>query len=209
MAESFGKMTVEAVAERLASASPTPGGGGAATLCGALAASLGAMAARLTVGKKKYLPFEEDHRRIIAACDALRMDLLGLMDADAAGFAPLAQVYAMDRSLPDYRERLRQATLDAAAAPYAMVARCRDMVVLLEELRGKCSALLLSDVGCAAALAGAAMECAAINVWVNTRTLPEDDEARALKERTAATVAEFGPRAAALAKQIADEMKGE
>ena len=209
MAESFGKMTVEAVAERLASASPTPGGGGAATLCGALAASLGAMAARLTVGKKKYLPFEEDHRRIIASCDALRMDFLGLMDADAAGFAPLAQVYAMDRSLPDYRERLRQATLDAAAAPYAMVARCRDMVVLLEELRGKCSALLLSDVGCAAALAGAALECAAINVWVNTRTLPEDDEARALKERTAATVAEFGPRAAALAKQIADEMKGE
>ncbi|MBQ6974501.1 MAG: cyclodeaminase/cyclohydrolase family protein [Oscillospiraceae bacterium] len=209
MAESFGKMTVEALAERLASASPTPGGGGAAALCGALAAALGGMAARLTEGKKKFLPFEADHRRIIASCDALRMDLLGLMDADAAGFAPLAQVYAMDRSLPDYRERLRQATLDAAAAPYAMVARCRDMVVLLEELRGKCSALLLSDVGCAAALAGAAMECAAINVWVNTRTLPEDDEARALKERTAATVAEFGPRAAALAKQIADEMKGE
>ena len=209
MAESFGKMTVEAMAERLASASPTPGGGGAAALCGALAASLGAMAARLTAGKAKFLPFEADHRRIIAACDALRMDLLGLMDADAAGFAPLAQVYAMDRSLPDYPARLRQATLDAAAAPYAMVERCRDMVVLLEELRGKCSALLLSDVGCAAALAGAAMECAAINVWVNTRTLPEDDEARALKERTAATVAEFGPRAAALAKQIADEMKGE
>ena len=53
------------------------------------------------------------------------------------------------------------------------------------------------------------MDCAAINVWVNTRTLPVDDEALALKERTAAIVAEFGPRAAALASEIASEMKGE
>ena len=40
-------------AAQLASKAPVPGGGGAAALIGALAAALGAMAARLTVGKKK------------------------------------------------------------------------------------------------------------------------------------------------------------
>ena len=209
MAESFEKMTVEALAEQLASSSPTPGGGGAAALAGALAAALGAMAARLTAGKAKFLPYEADHRRIIADCDALRKALLGLMDEDAAAFLPLSKVYAMDKSAPDYLTALRQATLDAAAAPFAMMERCRDVIVLLEELRGKCSALLLSDVGCAAALARAALQCAAINVWVNTRTLPEDEAARALKEAAAALWAEYGPRAAAVADEIGIRMKGE
>ena len=38
----------------LASSAPAPGGGGAAALCGALAAALGGMVVSLTVGKKKY-----------------------------------------------------------------------------------------------------------------------------------------------------------
>ena len=75
----------------LASKSPVPGGGGAAALIGSLAAALGAMAANLTIGKKKFLPFEEDHRRIIAEADRLRLRLLALVDEDAAAFEPLTE----------------------------------------------------------------------------------------------------------------------
>ena len=42
----------------LASKSPTPGGGSAAALCGAVAASLVSMVCNLTMGKKKYADFE-------------------------------------------------------------------------------------------------------------------------------------------------------
>ena len=38
----------------LASSAPTPGGGGAAALCGAVGAALCGMVASLTSGKKKY-----------------------------------------------------------------------------------------------------------------------------------------------------------
>ena len=44
--------------EKLASASPTPGGGGAAALAGALGAALGQMVCNLTLGKKKYADVE-------------------------------------------------------------------------------------------------------------------------------------------------------
>ena len=40
--------------EVLASDAPTPGGGGAAALVGALGTALGNMVGSLTVGKKKY-----------------------------------------------------------------------------------------------------------------------------------------------------------
>ena len=57
MQEKLYENTCAQFAAQLASKAPVPGGGGAAALIGALAAALGAMAARLTVGKKKYLQF--------------------------------------------------------------------------------------------------------------------------------------------------------
>ena len=51
--------------DRLAAGTPTPGGGAAAAYAGSAAASLAAMVARLTVGKKKYArdgsPYVADH----------------------------------------------------------------------------------------------------------------------------------------------------
>ena len=72
MPESLADLSCRAFSEQLFSKAPVPGGGGAAALIGSLAASLGGMAANLTIGKKKFLPFEEDHRRIIAEPDGRR-----------------------------------------------------------------------------------------------------------------------------------------
>ncbi|MBO6016719.1 MAG: cyclodeaminase/cyclohydrolase family protein, partial [Oscillospiraceae bacterium] len=68
------------------------------------------------------------------------------------------------------------------------------LTVLLEELLEKCSVLILSDVGCAALAVRAALEAAAMNVFVNTRSLPEDREAADLEERAADLLREYIPR---------------
>ena len=65
-----------------------------------------------------------------------------------------------------------------------MLRRCGETAELLEELRSQVSPLLLSDLGCAAALCRAAMEAAAMNVWVNTRSLRGDGEAETLNAET-------------------------
>ena len=44
----------------LASERPTPGGGGAAAVCGAIGAALVSMVANLTIGKKNYEAVSED-----------------------------------------------------------------------------------------------------------------------------------------------------
>lgn len=193
--------------EQVTSKSPTPGGGGVAALIGALATALGAMATNLTMGKKKFLPYEEDHRYILAETNLLRLRFLELIDEDAAAFEPLSRAYSMDRTDPASQETIRQATLAAAKAPFEMMQCCCKLIGLLEDLKGKCSALLLSDVGCAASAARAALESAAMNVFVNTRLLPEDGEAQTLAAQAEEMLQRDLPRAQAVAGSVMEDLR--
>ena len=166
--------------EALASSAPTPGGGGAAALMGSLAASLGAMAARLSAGKKACAENAAALDGITADCEALRLDFLRQIDADAAAFLPLAAAYRIPREEPNRAETLRRASLDACAAAAEMLHLCTRTAELLTRLKAMASRLMLSDVGCAAAACRAALLCAAYNVFVNTRAYPEDAEAQRL-----------------------------
>ena len=193
--------------EQVTSKSPTPGGGGVAALLGALATALGAMATNLTMGKKKFLPYEEDHRYILAETNVLRLRFLELIDEDAAAFEPLSRAYSMDKADPAYAETIRSTTLGAAAAPFEMMQCCCRLIDLLEDLKGKCSALLLSDVGCAASAARAALESAAMNVFVNTRLLPEDEAAQSLAAQAEEMLVRGLPRAQAIADSVMDHLR--
>ena len=202
MSFSLAELNVGTFSEALASKAPVPGGGAAAALIGSLAAALGTMAANLTIGKKKYLSWEEDHKRIIAETDDLRRRFLALIEEDAEAFEPLARAYSMDKNAPDYAEVMTAATLRAAQTPLRMMQACGELIVLLEELRGKCSLPLLSDVGCAAVAAKAALECAGMNVFVNTRLLLGNEAAEAMAERAEAMLREYAPRAEAVADSV-------
>lgn len=190
-------------AARLASKDAVPGGGGAAALGGALGAALGAMAARLSERGR-----EQELSPLIERADALRERLLSLIDADAEGFAPLAAAYAIPKDAPGRRETLEAATLTALEAPTEMLRRCAETVALLEELLPKCKKLLLSDVGCAAALARGALRAAALNVFVNTRTL--SPELRAPRESEAEGILrEFENRADAVYAAVEARLREE
>lgn len=192
---------------QLASAEPVPGGGGAAALCGALGAALCAMAARLTVGKKKFAAYTDELDGIIAEADAIRNELMGLIDADAEGFAPLAAAYSLPKDDPGYAETMVNATLSACKAPFEMMRCCVKAAELTERLYdGKCSALLISDVGCAAALLDAAMRSAAMNVFVNTKTIRENEQALAMEQTAKAWLQEYIPRVRAISQGVLDRL---
>lgn len=72
----------------LASSAPTPGGGGAAALCGAVGAALCGMVASLTSGKKKYADVESEIQQLLKSTNTLHDKLLDQVRADAEGFQP-------------------------------------------------------------------------------------------------------------------------
>lgn len=76
------------------------------------------------------------------------------------------------------------------------------VIELLEELEQKGSKLLLSDVGCGAALARAALESAALNVGVNTAGLKDRAFAASADEDCDRMLREYCPRAQAIVDAV-------
>ena len=72
-------LTLSDFTAQLASAQPAPGGGGAAALTGALAASLAAMAANVTAANPRYAERSDALRSLIDACETQRTTLLALI----------------------------------------------------------------------------------------------------------------------------------
>jgi formiminotetrahydrofolate cyclodeaminase len=123
--------------ETLASKAPTPGGGGASALIGALGASLGAMVGNLTLGKAKYAGVRDDIEDLLSRAERLRARLLRLVGEDALSFAPLAKAYGLP-SGTDAEKKVKAETLEAALkiacdVPLAIMRACCDVFDLNEE----------------------------------------------------------------------------
>lgn len=176
-------LSCNAFAEALAARAPVPGGGGAAAMVGALGTALCSMAGNFTAGKKKFAAVEADVQRILADCEALRIRFLELVDMDAEAFVPMSKAYAIPKDDPNREQILEEAAQNACKAPLEMVRCCAKVLVLLEEMLEKGSRLLLADVGCGALLCRAAMESAAMNVFVNTAVLRDRETAARLEQQ--------------------------
>lgn len=209
MEESLRNLSCTEFSEKLFSKAPVPGGGGAAAYIAALGASLGAMAGNLTSGKKKYAVYEDDIQRMLGELGGLRCRLLELIDEDAKAFEPLSKAYSLPKDTPGYADTMRAVTLGATAAPYEMMKLSCRVIEILEEMHEKCSRLLISDVGCGAAAAEAALKAASLNVFINTKTLRGDAEADAIAKDASNMLETYTVRAAAVYSAVLAVLKGE
>ncbi|MDO4806904.1 MAG: cyclodeaminase/cyclohydrolase family protein [Coriobacteriales bacterium] len=192
----------EDFARVLAAKEPVPGGGGAAAYVGALAVALCSMVGNFTTGKKTYAAVEEDIQAMLKKGEEVRTRLLELVDKDAEAFEPLSRAYAIPRDDPRRAEVLEEATKRACAAPLEMMRQVCAAIELLEEMRQKGSRMLLSDVACGALLARAALESAAVNVFVNTKTLTDKDFVRATEAEVGSMLNEYATRAQECAQTV-------
>ena len=195
---------VDKFLEALASSAPTPGGGGAAALCGALGIALGNMVGSLTLGKKKYADVQEDIAELNAKAEALRAGFVALVDADAEAFAPLSRAYSIPKDDPARDEIMEPALLKAAEAPLEIMRKCAEALELISGYAAKGSALAISDAGCAAALCGAAMEAAALNVKINTKSMKN----RAVADNINAETNELLQKYFVLSQEIYNDVSG-
>lgn len=182
--------------DALASKAPTPGGGGASAMAGALAAALGSMVAHLTIGKKKFLDRDAELKEALADFDACRAELLALIDADAEAFAALAATWRMPKETDEQqaaRHAAEQHALVAACdVPMRIMRTCVRVIEIDAYVAHNGSHLALSDAGAAAVLAKAALEAASLNVYINTSLMDDEAAARALEDESDALIAQAG-----------------
>lgn len=184
--------------EQLASNAPVPGGGGASALVGAVGVALGNMVGSLTVGKKKYADVEEEIIALNEKAAVLRGEFLTLMEKDAEVFEPLSRAYSIPKDDPSREEVMAVVLKQASEVPLEIMRKCCEAIDLIEVYAQKGSVIAVSDAGCGAAICKAALESAALNVFINTKSMKD----RALAESMNAEVNEMLDRYCAKAAGI-------
>ncbi len=173
--------TTEAVSlgtffDQVASPEPTPGGGTAAAVAGALAASLTAMVAGLTVGKKKYAAAEAAMNDTMREAAVLRRSLMSLARQDSEAYQAVVKVRQMSQATPDEAEvrtkALQAANLEASRVPLRTAEACLKVLELAAQAARLGNANAVTDAGTAGLLAAAAAAGALLNVEINLKSLP-------------------------------------
>ena len=199
--------TVAAFTEELASPAPVPGGGGASALAAAIGVSLGDMVGELTVGKKKYANVEEEIQSLMARAQALRIRFLELVDADAAAFAPLAKAYGIPKEDPNRVQIMEEALKTACSVPMDIMRACAEAIDIIEEFAAKGSKLAVSDAGCGAILCKAAMQAAALNVFINTKSMKDLSCKAALEEEADALLTKYTDLGDTIYESVANSLR--
>ncbi|WP_264049188.1 methenyltetrahydrofolate cyclohydrolase [Methylobacterium flocculans] len=171
--------TLQTFLDGLASAAPTPGGGGAAAISGAMGAALLSMVCNLTIGKKKYVEVEGELREILGQSEALRAELTGMIADDVAAFDAVMGAYGLPKATDEEKaaraDRIQAALKIATDVPLACCRACRKVIDLSQAVADKGNLNVISDAGVAVLSAHAGLRSAALNVYVNAKGL--DDRA--------------------------------
>lgn len=163
--------SVQTFLDELASSAPTPGGGGAAAVMGAMGAALVSMVCNLTVGKEKYAAVEADMRSVLEKAEDLRRRLAGMVKDDVDVFNKVMGAYGLPKQTDEEKaarsDAIQAALKEAATVPLDCAKLCAEVIRLSHEAAQKGNLNVISDAGVAVLAAYAALKSAALNVYIN------------------------------------------
>ena len=191
-----GDLNVHEFTQQLAAGRPTPGGGSAAALAGALGAGLVSMVCNYTVGREKYADVDEEMRGVLARSEELRAELARAVDDDVAAYGSYSDAQKLPRETDEER-RARDEALDAALrestiVPLRVAEGCAEVLELALRAAELGNRFLISDAAVGAELAGAARASAELNVRLNLGGIEDEEFARGCRERLEAIAARVG-----------------
>lgn len=184
-------LTVKQFTDNLASEMPTPGGGGAAALCGALSSALSSMVFSLTVGKKIYREYNDETKKLIddglAKSNEIKDRLLELIDDDAEVFEKVMAAYRLPKftqeAISFRQEQLQKAYKEAMMVPYSIAEEAFKIFPLLKDAALYGNSNLISDAGVGAITALSCIESAMINVKINLSGITDEKLAEEMKSK--------------------------
>jgi formiminotetrahydrofolate cyclodeaminase len=169
--------SVETFLDELAGAAPTPGGGSAAAIIGAMGAALLSMVCNVTLGKKGQEAVESDMKAVRDESERLRARLTAMVAEDIAAFDGLMAAYRLPKASDEEKSRRAEAIQSnlraATETPLACARACAEVVVLARRVAEKGFAGVISDAGVGVLAANSALRSAALNVYINAPSLKD------------------------------------
>ncbi len=171
----------------LASAEPTPGGGSAVALSGAMGAALVCMVARLTLGKAEYAAVHTEVEEIVQKAEVLRARFQVLMSEDMEAYGRLSGCLKLPKATTEEKANrtsaIQAALVDAALVPLEMAERAVELMHYCQRMAEIGNKNVLSDIAVASTLASSAVSGASWMVRVNIQGLKDQARAEELNDR--------------------------
>ncbi|HPU01974.1 MAG TPA: cyclodeaminase/cyclohydrolase family protein [Bacillota bacterium] len=199
------EMTVQEFLDKLASASPAPGGGSVSALAGSIAASLAAMVARFTAGGSGG----EDEVVQGNLAEAIRLQNLLQQDveADTAAYNRVVAAYRLPRESAAQKEErscaIQEALQEATRLPLQVAQRSLEVLRLCRWAVAEGNPNTWSDAYVAALMAQSGIEGALANVAINLGQIKE----AAFKEEMKAQAAQIRREAKLLQEEISAQLR--
>jgi formiminotetrahydrofolate cyclodeaminase len=169
--------TVNALLQDFRSPAPTPGGGSAAALAGAVGASLLAMVAALPKPRASTDADLQLLRDAGERCTALAADLESLVDRDSEAYELVVSAYRLPKATDDEKAARTRAIQDALrvaiAAPLDVMRASNAAIALVPVLQAHGNQNASSDVQVGLELLRAGLRGARVNVEINLASVKD------------------------------------
>lgn len=179
--------SVQEWSDAVAAASSTPAGGAVAALATALAASLVAMVAGLTVLREKYAAVHDHARNTLERAEQLRGDLLEMATLDAVAVAEYMDALRLPQGTEferTAREAAKRAALiEAARVQLELLHQAAEVAELAEGMVGSGLATAIGDAATASFLAAATSRSAYWSIRSNLKAVGWPEETRLMMDR--------------------------
>ena len=199
------ELTVQDLVAAFRSPAPTPGGGSAAALAGAVGSALLAMVASLS--RPRASTTEECDRLAEAGrrCTELSQELTALIDRDSNAYLAVVEAYRLPKGTEEESRRrssrIQEALLEATTSPLEVIRRCSAAIAHAATVATLGNSNASSDVQSGLELLGAGLRSAMSNVEINLNSLKNAEQSAGIRSEAARLVAN-ATEAAAAARQV-------
>jgi methenyltetrahydrofolate cyclohydrolase len=175
--------SVEKFLDELASGNPTPGGGSAAAIMGAMGAALVSMVCNVTIGKKGYEAVEAEMKTVRDESERVRRRLMAMVAEDIAAFDSILAAYKLPKATDEEKTR-RAAAIQAGLrrateTPLDCARVCAEVIALSRRASEHGYRNVISDGGVGVLAGFTALRSAALNVYINAPALKDQAFAQA------------------------------
>jgi len=169
--------TCKEFANETASESPAPGGGSVSAYLGALGVSLGTMVANLSSHKPGWDERWEEFSNWAEKGQALKDELLYLVDEDTASFNKIMDAFSLPKSTDAEKEvrtnAIQEATKYATEVPFRTMQKAYESMEILKAMTITGNPNSVTDAGVGALCARTAVIGAFLNVKINASGLTD------------------------------------
>ena len=171
-------LTVKEFIDKVTGNDPVPGGGSVSALNGSLAASLAAMVANLTVGRKKYAEVNDEMEGLSARLTGLSAQLLNDVDRDAKAYDRVFAAFKLPKETDEEKalrtEAVQRETKYAAQVPMEVARTAHAMLPLIDTVARKGNSNAVTDACVAMMCARTAVLGALLNVRINLTSITDE-----------------------------------